>query len=81
MSYASLNIGDGDSASAIFALMALGKYSDKEMATISADLLEYCAQDTMAMVKIHQRLAYVSGARTEAGFGQPQVRGKKRIPK
>lgn len=57
MSYATLNIGDGDSAVAVFAGMALGRYTDQEMDSLKRDLLVYCAQDTLAMVKLHERLA------------------------
>lgn len=56
MSYATLNIKDGDSASAAFAYMALGRYSNEEMESVKKDLLAYCGQDTLAMVKIHERL-------------------------
>ena len=55
MSYDGMGIGDGDTASAIFAQMALGRHSDSE-AKIRVDLLVYCGQDTLAMVKLHERL-------------------------
>ncbi|HEY32310.1 MAG TPA: DUF2779 domain-containing protein [Dehalococcoidia bacterium] len=54
MSYDDLAIGDGDSASAAFAYMALGKDPDPE--TTKRNLLEYCKLDTLAMVRLHQRL-------------------------
>ena len=56
MSYATLNIKDGDSASATFAYMALGRYSDEDIEHLKKDLLAYCAQDTLALVKLHERL-------------------------
>ena len=56
MSYATLNIKDGDSASATFAYMALGRYSNEEIERLKKDLLVYCAQDTLALVKLHERL-------------------------
>lgn len=56
MSYHDLEIGDGDSASAAFAYLALGRYTDEEEKEVKKNLLTYCAQDTMAMVKLHQRL-------------------------
>jgi predicted RecB family nuclease len=56
MSYSNLEIGDGDSASAAFAYLAMGRYSQKEAETLRQNLLIYCAQDTMAMVKLHDRL-------------------------
>ena len=56
MSYDKLKIQDGDSASATFAYMALGRYSNEEIESLKKDLLAYCGQDTMAMVKLHERL-------------------------
>ena len=56
MSYATLNIKDGDSAMATFANMALGRYTDEETESLKKDLLAYCCQDTLAMVKLHERL-------------------------
>jgi hypothetical protein len=57
MSYDDFEIADGDSASAAFAYLAMGRYKNKiEVEQVRADLLEYCAQDTLAMVKLHERL-------------------------
>lgn len=57
MSYDNFEIADGDSASAAFAYLATGKYKNKaEVEQVRADLLKYCAQDTMAMVKLHEKL-------------------------
>jgi len=57
MSYDDLEIADGDSASAAFAYLALGRYNSKtEIEAVKRNLLEYCARDTMAMVKLHERL-------------------------
>ena len=56
MSYATLNIKDGDSASATFAYMAVGRYNNEEIESLKNDLLAYCRQDTLAMVKLHERL-------------------------
>jgi CRISPR/Cas system-associated exonuclease Cas4 (RecB family) len=55
LSYKDLDIAEGDSASAAFAYMALGKDPDPE--TTKKNLLEYCKLDTLAMVRLHQRLA------------------------
>ncbi len=52
--YEELDIANGDSASAAFAYMALGKDPDPE--TTRKNLLEYCKLDTLAMVKLHQYL-------------------------
>ncbi len=58
LSYDELEIAEGDSAMAAFAYLALGKYKEtKEIESVKRNLLEYCKQDTLAMVKLHQRLA------------------------
>ena len=60
MTYENLEIGNGDTASAVYANMAMGKHTAEEMRVIRRNLLTYCAQDTLAMVKLHERLmAYV----------------------
>jgi hypothetical protein len=60
MSYKELEIGDGQSASVVFAELARGKYSQDEAALICEQLLKYCKQDTWAMVKIHEKLIQLS---------------------
>ncbi len=57
MSYEKLDIADGGSAMAVFALLALGKFQPTEAETRRKALLEYCEQDTLAMVRLHERLA------------------------
>ena len=60
MSYENLEIADGDSASAEFAYLAMGRYKNEaEAEQIRTNLLKYCAQDTMAMVKLHESLLKV----------------------
>ena len=59
MSYKSLEIGEGGDASAAFEFMAMGFYDEKEIAETKANLLKYCAQDTLALVKIHKFLSYI----------------------
>jgi hypothetical protein len=56
MSYDGLGIGDGGTAIARFAKMAMARYSADEAKRVRAELLEYCKQDTLAMVKLHERL-------------------------
>jgi hypothetical protein len=56
MSYKGLAIGDGDTAVACFAKMAMGRYSASEAKVIRESLLRYCEQDTFAMVKLHESL-------------------------
>jgi hypothetical protein len=55
-SYDSLGVQGGDDASAVFALMRLGRYDGTEISKHRANLLEYCGMDTMAMVKVHEAL-------------------------
>ena len=58
MSYDGLEIADGDSAMAAFAYLALGRYKEtREVESTKRNLLDYCKLDTLAMIKIHQRLA------------------------
>lgn len=56
MTYDNLEIREGDSASAAFAYLALGRYDDTEAESVKRNLLDYCEQDTLAMVKLHERL-------------------------
>jgi hypothetical protein len=56
MSYKELAVGDGQSANIIFAELARGKYSANDAELARKNLLEYCKQDTLAMVNIHQEL-------------------------
>lgn len=57
MSYDELEISDGGSAMAAFGYLMLGKYRDEKSEAIRRNLLDYCRQDTLGMVKLHQRLA------------------------
>jgi len=58
MSYDELEIEDGDSAMVAFAYLAFGRYEEiKEVESMKRNLFEYCKQDTLAMVKLHERLA------------------------
>ncbi len=56
MSYDGLEIANGDTAMSAFALMAQGHYGDGEIETLRKNLLDYCRQDTLAMVRLHERL-------------------------
>ncbi len=57
MSYSDLEIAEGGSAMAAFAYLALGKYAEGvEADTVKRNLLEYCKRDTLAMVKLHEKL-------------------------
>ncbi|MDR2399745.1 MAG: DUF2779 domain-containing protein [Endomicrobium sp.] len=60
MNYDSLDIGEGGEASAAFAFMAMGLYDDEKIKETKNNLLKYCAQDTLAMIRIHQFLINVT---------------------
>ncbi|MYD12935.1 MAG: DUF2779 domain-containing protein [Gemmatimonadetes bacterium] len=54
VTYADLEIGDGDAAISIFAKMARNEISDIEDAR--TNLLAYCKTDTLVMVRLHDKL-------------------------
>jgi hypothetical protein len=60
MSYDCLDIGEGGDASAVFAFMAMGLYDGGKIKKTKDNLLKYCAQDTLAMIRIHQFLINVT---------------------
>jgi hypothetical protein len=57
MNYDGLEIGEGGDAAAAFAFMAMGLYGEEKIEATKRNLLKYCAQDTLALVKIHEFLA------------------------
>ena len=61
MSYDDLEISQGGDAAAAFAFMAMGLYDEDNCRKTKENLLKYCAQDTMSMVRIHQFLANLVG--------------------
>lgn len=58
LSYAKLNIQEGGTASRRFEQLSKGLY-EGDTHQLRSDLLEYCAMDTMAMVKILEVLRHV----------------------
>jgi sugar-specific transcriptional regulator TrmB len=56
MNYEGLEIGEGGDAAAAFAFMAMGLYDEEKIQQTKENLLKYCAQDTLAMLKIHEFL-------------------------
>jgi len=60
LSYDGLPIGDGGTAVAKFARMALGQYDSDQAAEIRRQLLRYCHLDTLAMVELHRRLLEIA---------------------
>jgi hypothetical protein len=60
--YAELSIGEGGTASNVLEALLLGDGIDADdRGTVRAHLLEYCALDTLAMVKIVERLRQLAG--------------------
>ena len=56
MTYDDLEIKEGGTAMAKFACVVLGKYERKDIDIIKENLLKYCKQDTLAMLRLHQSL-------------------------
>lgn len=56
MSYDGLAIADGQTASVAYLKAARGMLSAEEVEQLNANLLEYCGQDTFAMVRLLERL-------------------------
>jgi hypothetical protein len=69
MSYSHLNIQDGALASLAYLRMIDAATEPAEKSAIKADLLTYCSQDTLAMVKIREELLARAG-----GSGRPGSR-------
>jgi hypothetical protein len=63
MDYTNLAISDGGDAAAVFAFMAMGLFDAEKIEETKKNLLKYCAQDTLAMVKIHQFLINIVNCR------------------
>lgn len=56
MTYDGMSVANGEDAQNAYKALLLGKLSPEETATLRKDLIAYCRQDTLAMVKI---LAYL----------------------
>jgi uncharacterized protein YbaR (Trm112 family) len=56
-SYGSLEIHDGSSAMSVFANLARGEYEPVRAQALKQSLLDYCEQDTLSMVWLHEKLA------------------------
>jgi len=59
MSYEGLKVGNGSDAIAVYAMMAQGKYGGKELEDKREQLLQYCCQDTKAMVRLLEELVKI----------------------
>lgn len=56
MTYSGMLVGNGSDAQIAYLNLLSGKLSDKESRTLIAALKKYCGQDTLAMVKILDKL-------------------------
>ncbi len=56
LSYATLAIGDGEAATGVIGLRAMGQVTDEEWERYRVQLLAYCKVDTLAMVRLHDAL-------------------------
>ena len=56
MTYENLSIKNGSAALTVFAEMARGKIPEEEFRQLREDLLNYCKQDTLGMVRLHEAL-------------------------
>ncbi len=61
MSYEGMEIGDGGAAMEAYQRMCECADDPKELAKIRKDLLEYCKQDTLAMVKLLEVIVEKAG--------------------
>ena len=56
LKYEDMDVSNGLDASATFAYLVKGKYDDEEAKEKRKQLLEYCKLDTLAMVKLEEKL-------------------------
>jgi hypothetical protein len=56
LSYASMDVENGEDAAGLFALMTVGQRDPADRASHRRQLLEYCKLDTLAMVRLHAAL-------------------------
>ncbi len=61
MTYEGMEIGNGGEASSGYELMVCSQLSYEEKTRIRTALLEYCKQDTLAMVRLREELLQRSG--------------------
>ena len=63
LSYAGLDVADGDTAITRFARMARGEISGDDVEVTRRQLLDYCKLDTFAMVRLHETLGQLAAGR------------------
>jgi hypothetical protein len=61
LSYEGMEIADGQSASVCFEEMYAGNLSGEAFETARQNLLKYCRMDTLAMVRVVERLRELAG--------------------
>lgn len=69
LSYAGLDVADGDTAITRFARMARGEISGDDVRITRQRLLDYCALDTLAMLRLHEALFQLAARKRQAGDG------------
>ena len=57
MTYEGMDVCGGQDAATYFAYLARGRYKGEEAESVKTNLLTYCRQDTLGMVKLHEQLA------------------------
>jgi hypothetical protein len=73
LSYAGLDVRDGDTAIARFARMAKGSIAVEDIPVTRQQLLDYCKLDTLAMVRLHESLYALASANNLYGGAQPMA--------
>lgn len=71
LSYADLDVRNGDMAIARFARMVKGTIAGADIAVTRQQLLDYCKLDTLAMVRLHGTLDGLASANNLYRGGQP----------
>jgi hypothetical protein len=66
LSYHALAIADGDTAITRFARMARGEIAGGDIAPTRRQLLEYCEVDTLAMLRVHEKVKDMATLRARA---------------
>lgn len=61
LTYHDLAIANGDDATGVAGLRAMGRIGDAEWDLHRRQLLDYCRVDTLAMVRLHEALAALAG--------------------
>lgn len=61
MNYDHLTIKNGDMAISTFVKLARNNVSPEEAQVLKQQLLDYCQQDTLAMLLLHKQLAHITG--------------------